>query len=983
MKKFVAFILITFHLTLSTQNLTQYVNPFIGTGGHGHTFPGAVLPFGMVQLSPDTRVDGSWDGCSGYHYSDSIIYGFSHTHLSGTGCSDWGDIMLMPMVGKPTADNKIYSSKFFHSKEKAGPGYYEVFLEDKKIEVNLTVTPRVGIHRYYFPTSNESNIILDLLHRDKLLSGNFKVLDSVTVVGYRISEAWAKEQHCYFVMKFSHPIKKVIYAKDKKIIETPGNNENPVNTKELANAAIFQFSTKSNKALLVKVAISSVSIDGAIANLNYEAEDWDFEKYKTKAEVAWNDQLQKIVVTDSDKEKMFVFYSALYHCSIHPSLNMDADNKYRGRDNKIHTAKGFTNYSVFSLWDTYRALHPLFTIIERKRSGDFLNTFLNQYEQSQRLPVWELSANETDCMIGYHSVSVIADAFIKGIEISDTNLIYTAMKSAASYSGFGIPAFNKKNCLSAEDEPESVSRTVEYAYDDWCIAQVAQKLKRPDEYNYFIKKAQSYKNVFDVNTGFMRPRKNGGWLSPFDPKEVNNHYTEGNSWQYSFYAPQDIGGLVLLHGGNKKFEAKLDSLFNTSNKTTGREQADITGLIGQYAHGNEPSHHMTYLYNFVGKPNKTQDKVSQILNEFYKNAPDGLIGNEDCGQMSAWYIFSALGFYPVCPGSENYIIGKPLFDKAQINLENEKKFIVSKKNHSAEQNYISSLEINNQKTLLSSINHNQIMNGGTMMFLFTTKSDSLNKFGIGSLNIPSSRIIETSLITSPIITGSLISFQNKQQISIAVNANKRNNTIAYTVNGKEPTKASSTYSQPFSIDSSCVVKAKIYFENDSSSTTEARFVKKPNNWNINLFSKYSKQYHGGGDGAAINGIYGSLDWKKGEWQGFQDQDFECVIDLKQKKQINFVSLNCLQDTRSWIIFPGIVNIYFSSDNKTFTLIDSIANNIQAQDYIIQTKKFEKHLLKKAMVRYVKFVAKNFGTLPQWHEGKGGGAYIFIDEIEIK
>ena len=983
MKKFVAFILITFHLTLSTQNLTQYVNPFIGTGGHGHTFPGAVLPFGMVQLSPDTRVDGSWDGCSGYHYSDSIIYGFSHTHLSGTGCSDWGDIMLMPMVGKPTADNKIYSSKFFHSKEKADPGYYEVFLEDKKIEVNLTVTPRVGIHRYYFPTSNESNIILDLLHRDKLLSGNFKVLDSVTVVGYRISEAWAKEQHCYFVMKFSHPIKKVIYAKDKKIIETPGNNENPVNTKELANAAIFQFSTKSNKALLVKVAISSVSIDGAIANLNYEAEDWDFEKYKTKAEVAWNDQLQKIVVTDSDKEKMFVFYSALYHCSIHPSLNMDADNKYRGRDNKIHTAKGFTNYSVFSLWDTYRALHPLFTIIERKRSGDFLNTFLNQYEQSQRLPVWELSANETDCMIGYHSVSVIADAFIKGIEISDTNLIYTAMKSAASYSGFGIPAFNKKNCLSAEDEPESVSRTVEYAYDDWCIAQVAQKLKRPDEYNYFIKKAQSYKNVFDVNTGFMRPRKNGGWLSPFDPKEVNNHYTEGNSWQYSFYAPQDIEGLILLHGGTKKFEVKLDSLFNTSNKTTGREQADITGLIGQYAHGNEPSHHMTYLYNFVGKPNKTQDKVSQILNEFYKNAPDGLIGNEDCGQMSAWYIFSALGFYPVCPGSENYIIGKPLFDKAQINLENEKKFIVSKKNHSAEQNYISSLEINNQKTLLSSINHNQIMNGGTMMFLFTTKSDSLNKFGIGSLNIPSSRIIETSLITSPIITGSLISFQNKQQISIAVNANKRNNTIAYTVNGKEPTKASSTYSQPFSIDSSCVVKAKIYFENDSSSTTEARFVKKPNNWNINLFSKYSKQYHGGGDGAAINGIYGSLDWKKGEWQGFQDQDFECVIDLKQKKQINFVSLNCLQDTRSWIIFPGIVNIYFSSDNKTFTLIDSIANNIQAQDYIIQTKKFEKHLLKKAMVRYVKFVAKNFGTLPQWHEGKGGGAYIFIDEIEIK
>jgi len=953
------------------QNLTQYVNPFIGTGGHGHTFPGAVLPFGMVQLSPDTRIDESWDGCSGYHYSDSVIYGFSHTHLSGTGVSDWGDIMLMPTTGKPSFDNKIYSSKFSHALENANPGFYEVLLDDEKIKVELTVTPRVGIHKYNFPKGGEANVVLDLLHRDKLLKGSIKIIDSNTAVGYRVSEAWAKEQHCYFAIKFSQAIKKTLYAKDKT----------PVTKSDLANTAVFQFRNYENKPLIVKVGISSVSEEGALLNLNAEAPYWNFEKYKNDAETTWNDQLKKIDVADPNKNKLTIFYSALYHCGIHPSLNMDVDSKFRGRDNEIHLAYGFTNYSVFSLWDTYRALHPLLTILEPKRTSDFINTFYRQYKDAGRLPVWELSANETDCMIGYHAASVIADALAKGINDIDTVSVYKALLAAANYSGFGIPAYCKKNYLSAEDESESVSRTLEYAYDDWCIAQVAQKLNRVNDYNYFIKKAQSYKNIFDPGSGFMRPRKNGNWLSPFDPKEVNNYYTEGNSWQYSFYAPQDIEGLIALHGGEKKFEQKLDSLFLTGSQTSGREQADISGLIGQYAHGNEPSHHMAYLYNYIGKPHKTQDKVSRIMNDFYKNSPDGLIGNEDCGQMSAWYVFSSLGFYPVCPGSSYYVIGKPLFDTVKINLEKQKQFVISKTGRS-EPGYINSISINRNKSLRSVINHNQIISGGTLNFSFSNVKDTSNKFGQAKAHRPTSRIDLRPIVISPVIISNSKSFENKQQINIE-GIQGKNLFIYYTVDGTEPDKKSKIYKEPFFIESSCKVKSISYSESDSSTVTGAEFFKKSNNWNISTLSKYTRQYNGGGDNALIDGIYGDVNWKKGEWQGYQYQDFECIIDLKKEQPLNYLSLNFLQDTRAWIIFPVGVDIYISNDNKNFTLAGSITGNIPAKDYTAQTKKFEKQLSKKETARYVKFVAKNFGKLPEWHAGKDDGAYIFIDEIEIK
>ena len=973
MRFLVCFILIC-SLKISSQNFTQYVNSFIGTGGHGHTFPGPVLPFGMVQLSPDTRIDGSWDGCGGYHYSDSIIYGFSHTHLSGTGVSDWGDILIMPTVGLPSCDNKIYSSKFNHATEKAGAGFYEVMLKDDGIKAELTTTLRTGIHRYTFQQKSEANIILDLLHRDKTLTSNVTLIDSVTVGGYRISEGWAKEQQVFFIMRFSNPIKKLEFSFKKSFkpkLET--------RKKEKAQGAFFQFDLSDDKELIVKIAISSVSLEGALKNLEAEAKHWDFDKYKVDAEKTWNTQLKKIEVSDGNKDKLTVFYTALYHCFIHPSLNMDVDNQYRGRDGLVHTAKGFENYSVFSLWDTYRALHPLFTIIERKKTSYFINTFLAQYKVSNRLPIWELSGNETDCMIGFHSVSVIADAMIKGIHGFDSLLAYKAVKSAATYSSFGIPTFNKNGFLQIDDESESVSKTLEYAYDNWCIAQIEKKLNKKEEYNHHLKLSLAYKNIFDASSGFMRPRKNGNWLSPFYPNEINNHFTEGNSWHYSFYVPQDIDGLIALHGGKQKFENKLDELFTNAEKPRGREQSDVTGLIGQYAQGNEPSHHMAYLYNYVGKPQKTVKYVQQICYEFYKNSPDGLIGNEDCGQMSAWYVFSSMGFYPVCPGSDQYILGETIFNDVKINFENGKSLSIIKQRSVSET--LNGISLNEKKSQQSFISHANLMAGGKLNYLYGSFFDVNNNYG-KDLNSPTSKVTGVSIIPAPIINSVSQVFKDKMEISLT-SINSSNPKIYYTLDGKEPTKDSKLYVNPFFIDINCSVRAKTFSNKESSVVTEANFFKLKYNYDVAITSTTNAQYSADGSQSLIDGVYGDLDWRKGNWLGFQPQDFECIVDFKSSIAIDYLSLNCLQDSRSWILFPTTVLFYGSLDNKEFALIGSAQNLINTDDNVVQVKKFEKKLDVKLSFRYIKIVGKNFGKLPEWHQGKGGDAFIFVDELEIK
>ncbi|MCU1289857.1 MAG: putative alpha,2-mannosidase, partial [Acidobacteria bacterium] len=750
-----------------TKDYARYVNPFVGTGGHGHTFPGATVPFGMVQLSPDTRVD-NWDGSSGYHYSDSTIYGFSHTHLSGTGIPDYCDVLFMPTVGEPQfsanegeKSENGYASKFSHANEKAEPGYYSVKLDDDNIFAEMTATKRVGFHRYTFPKSDEANIILDLKWRDKVLDSELRIIGDNRIEGYRRSESWAKDQIVYFAGEFSKPLENTLI---KRIGQNPETwkygKEFHVSRGKNIKAA-FEFKTKSGEQILLKIAVSSVSVEGARKNLEAEIPDWNFEKVRVDAKSAWNKELSQIEVSGGTDAQMTNFYTALYHTKIQPNVFQDVDGNYLGVDKKVHNAAKDTNFTVFSLWDTFRAAHPLYTIIDEKRTVDFINTFLRQYEQGGRLPLWELAANETDTMIGYHAVSVIADAMAKGIKGFDYEKAFAAAKHSAELDHFGLEAYKRRGYISMEDEQESVSKTLEYAYNDFCIAQMAKILYEKgkenrrnedarisklmanqdktdtsgipkaipryiprfehygEDYESFSRRAQYYKNLYDRQTGFMRPKQNGNWVAPFAPNEVTFNFTEGNSWVYSFFVPHDVSGLMELHGGRANFTNKLDELFTTEQKLAGREQPDITGLIGQYAHGNEPSHHITYLFNYAGAPWKTQFYVGKILHEFYKPTPDGLIGNEDCGQMSAWFILSSLGFYQVNPSQAVYAIGTPLFKEAKIHLENGKTFTVKASAVSDKNIYIKSARLNGAAHRKAFFTHDELKNGAVLEFEMT------------------------------------------------------------------------------------------------------------------------------------------------------------------------------------------------------------------------------------------------------------------------
>ncbi|MFT7251205.1 MAG: putative alpha-1,2-mannosidase [Flavobacterium sp.] len=947
--------------TLFAQDFAKHVNPFVGTSGHGHTFPGATTPYGMVQLSPDTRIDGSWDGCSGYHYSDNVIYGFSHTHLNGTGVSDFGDIMLMPTMGEPSFDNKVYSSTFSHDNEKATAGFYSVKLDKHNIDVRLTSSTRVGFHKYTFNEGGQANIILDLNHRDKLLEGRVRIIDNKTIEVLRRSEAWATNQYVYARIEFNVPLEinlaKANETKSEKLFKGT----------ELALS--FSKKVKKGEKILVKVSLSPTSYEGAKLNSS-EINNWDFNKVKKDAEALWNKELSKIEVTSDDKDKLAIFYTALYHTMMQPNIAQDLDGKYRGRDNEIHTAEGFDYYTVFSLWDTFRAAHPLYTLIDKKRTSDYINTFLKQYEQGGRLPVWELASNETDCMIGYHSVSVIADAMAKGIKGFDYEKAFEASKASAMRDVLGLKAYKENGFISMDDDHESVSKTVEYAYDDWCIAQMAQILNKKEDYEYFMKRSQNWKNIFDWNTKFMRPKKNGGWDKPFDPREVNNNFTEGNSWQYSFFVPHDIPGMIEAYGGPEKFEAKLDEMFNSESKTTGREQVDVTGLIGQYAHGNEPSHHMAYLYNYVGKPEKSNEKVKYILENFYKNSPDGLIGNEDCGQMSAWYVLSSIGLYQVTPGQQYFNTTKAIHNNTKIKIQENK-----------------SVNLNTSESKNNFINY------------------GLNYFPKGPDTVIYADGPAPIYPIIPVIQAESKSFKDKMTIKIISDIDKNLDEIYYWVDNSLIKKDSLTisknvikYQQSFEIDTSSTVYAFANIQNrqgynlkkeapksyNRSNTISAQFFKKPNSFTIYIKSEYNPQYHAGGDDGLIDGIYGDENWRKGEWQGFQNQDFECVVDMQSIRKISTITSNYLQDTRSWILMPTKVDYYISEDNITFKKVGTVENVIDPKEYETVIKAFElKFNSQKA--RYVKVVAANFGKLPEWHQGfpSNGDAFIFVDEIEVK
>ncbi|MES2560772.1 MAG: GH92 family glycosyl hydrolase [Bacteroidota bacterium] len=919
------------HQTFAQQNLSKLVNPFVGTGGHGHTFPGAVVPFGMVQLSPDTRVDGSWDGCSGYHYSDSVIYGFSHTHLSGTGCSDYGDIMLMPVVSEMKVlgydhdyiNPKNYQSKFSHTNEKATAGYYSVMLDKYHIKTELTTTTRVGLHKYTFPKTAQASLVMDLTHRDELLNGMIEVVNDSTVRGYRYSKAWARDQRVFFYMKFS---------KKMKGFRT-GDSNQCINGNKMASGkmvkGMFIFETGNNDPLLVKVAISGVDMEGARKNMEAELQHWNFDKVKADAEGLWNKELGRVKVKGGTAEQQAVFYTALYHCFIHPSIASDVDGRYLGRDFTIHQTDGFNYYTVFSLWDTFRALHPLFNVVQRERNLDFIKTFLAQYQHSGRLPMWELSSNETNCMIAYHSVSVIADAYAKGIRGFDVDLAIKAGIDATKYNEWAIPKYHQKGFLEIEDEHESVSKNLEYAYDDWCISKLISDSKREvPEYAKLVASSQGWQHIYNSRNHFFQPRSNGGWYQPFKPSEVNNHYTEANAWQYSLFVPHDMDALQQRMLPSN-LENRLDALFTAPENIDGRQQADITGMIGQYAHGNEPSHNFAYLYTYAGKPEKTKQRIKQIINELYHNAPDGLSGNEDCGQMSAWYVFSAMGFYPVCPGKNEYVVNESVFDEVIIN---------------------------GQKLDLKKLPPYQ----------YHTPEGQAGAIVSPVIEVASKAFRDSILVT----------VYNRMPGNLLLIHKRPNDKAANSLNIRVAADSISFY-----VKESITIEASV--ENKAYTSVASSLFKKPNKWSATLARNPNRQYTAGGSEGLIDGIYGDENWRKGNWQGYQTVDAEVIIDLKESQTIRQLTSSYLQDSRSWILFPKEVEYFISTDGIRYTAVGKQSHSISPQLDSVMLQRITLDLSQPVKARYVKVVAKNFGKLPAWHQGFGDDAFIFVDEIEVK
>lgn len=721
---------------------TDSVNVFIGTGGHGHTFPGATLPHGMVQLSPDTRLFG-WDACSGYYYDDTSIMGFTHTHLSGTGIGDYGDILFMPVVGeKPLIagiaekPDEGYRSRFSHGQESARPGYYQVLLQDDSINVELTATLRAGLHRYTYPKASDARLIVDMeptIHGHQHPVTQIRVVNDSTIAGMKYTVGWAKRHYVYFYAVFSSPFDYKLYS------GTEYQSDSTSVTVNTAKAVISFRNLPADGRVLAKVGISSVDEEGARLNVEAEIPNWDFESVMKQANTAWNEALGKIDIETSDNDSRTVFYTSLYHAFIQPSLASDVDGRYRTMGHEIKQDASYTNYTVFSLWDTFRAAHPLYTIVTPEQNQAFIRSLLRKYDEGGILPKWELASNETGTMIGYHAVSVIVDAMMKKQCDFDVKKALEACIRSSVYDTTGVTPMMDRQILNGKLMPVSikyknelgyipcdkvggsVSQGLEFAYNDWLIAQMMKEHNRKDLYDKYMELSRNYRNYFDPETKLMRGRlSDGSWVTPFDPASVQrpSNYVEGNAWQWAWFVPQDVEGLMELVGGQKSFEAHLDTLFTTSSELTGdpNAAADVTGMIGQYAHGNEPSHHIPYLYNYAGAPRKTQALVDHILRTLYHNDPNGLSGNEDVGQMSAWYALSVMGFYSFCPGRPVYEIGRPMFDKVTIHLSNGKDFVIQAKNNSVENKYIRSMKLNGEDLAEPRFSHFDLMKGGELIF---------------------------------------------------------------------------------------------------------------------------------------------------------------------------------------------------------------------------------------------------------------------------
>ncbi len=952
------------------KNPTTWVNPFIGTGGHGHTFPGATAPFGMIQLSPDTRHDG-WDGCSGYHYSDSIIYGFSHTHLSGTGVPDYCDLLVLPTTKKGQKlpgylSKKGFGAKFKHANESAKPGFYSVLLHEENIQVRLAAGKRAAIHEYSFPENNKPKlVILDLEHRDKLLKAEVFV-DSKNknlIEGSRISSSWASEQHFYFSMLLSSPYQKI---------------------KKLKGRRYAVYFPKNTKKLYLFVGISAVDKEGARKNLesenNPDAKDYisKFTSLLTKTMLSWDKELSGISINSSNKDFVTNFYTALYHAYTSPNLFSDIDGRYRGRDNKIHQVENDNQYTVFSLWDTYRGNHPLFTITQQQKTSAFIRTFLRQYEEGGDLPVWELAGNETECMIGYHAVSVIADAYMKGIEGFDANKALMAMHHTSQINEFGKNHFQEKGFISAEQEPESVSKTLEYAYDEFCISEMAKKLNNDTLASKHLLSSYYFINLFDPTTKFMRARRQAQWYSPFSPNEVNFNYTEANSWQYSLYAPQHIAVLRNLLGGPDSLESWLDRLFSTTSELSGREQADITGLIGQYAHGNEPSHHMAYLYNYTNAPYKTQYYVDKILKEMYRNAPDGLSGNEDCGQMSAWFVLSSLGIYPIAPGKPVYEIGRPKIDGATIRLENGNKIEIFTLNNDENHPYIQFVKWNNIELKNLQINHSDLMAGGVLVVQMGEFPNKNIKGNVDDEKVPN------TLVPVPFIMTEERVFDDVLKISLGhVKLHASDEYfLFYSIDSSEW----EVYEKPFIITKSCKVSLKLQRRTADRKITHSKivsgvFTKREPGTKLNLKTAYAKQYAASGDFALVDGSRGGNEFRTGDWQGFYGEDVVAEVSFDSIKNLSRFGVSAIRDQKSWIFFPSKIEVEISKDGTIFEKLPPIQiKQAEPTDKNPERMEFFVDIAASNPVKVIRYKISNPGVCPTWHLGNGNKTWLFIDEL---
>lgn len=721
------------------EDVTKYVDPFIGTGGHGHTFPGATTPFGMIQLSPINGISG-WDWCSGYHYSDSLVIGFGHLSLSGTGIGDLNDVVLMPAtkeydlstltIGKKDQyfkdadkfrDLVPYKSKYSHKNEKASVGYYQVYLETPKINAEFTADTYVGMHKYTFEKGDTQSIILNLgfaINWDNPTQMNIRqyISDKDTsihknmIFGHRYSVGWAKNQKVFFAIEFSKDINNIKYNKD---------NDNVTSTQV--------FFDNTDEKLLVRVALSSVSVENAYENLNSNKDGFDFDKMYANTKNKWEKELSAIEIETPVDSLKTIFYTSLYHTKIAPVTFSDKNGEFRQQNDEIYKENKFTAYSTLSLWDTFRAENPLITLLTPKVSSDIINSMLAYSDVYQKLPIWTLYGNETECMTGYHSIPVIVEAYKKGIRTFDVEKAYEMMKKTMLGKERGLEYYNKYAFIPCDKYDESVTVTLEYGYDDWCIAQMAKELGKMEDYELFMKRSKAYLHLFDEKTKFMRGKYlNDTWRTPFDPKHSNHReatdYTEGNAWQHSWFVPHDVEGLIGRFGGKEAFNTQLEKLFTESSEITGDNiSADITGLIGQYAHGNEPSHHIAYLFNRSEQPHRTQYWVNNILQTQYNTTPNGISGNEDCGQMSAWYVWSSLGFYPLNPASGEYEIGRPLFNKAKINLPNGRTFTIIANNVSKDNMYIQRIVLNGEELDRTYITDKEIQEGGVIVFEMSDK----------------------------------------------------------------------------------------------------------------------------------------------------------------------------------------------------------------------------------------------------------------------